>query len=79
MWVILPNNADWDNFKTLISREILNIRNPLLVEHYASSEVIHLFQQVGCARNKLLFLTVQQNLKVISLDIGLRLDGLPAL
>ena len=32
-------------------------------DHYAFLEVIHLFQQVGCARNKLLFLTVQQNLK----------------
>ena len=29
--------------------------------------------------NKLLFLTVLQNLKLISLDTGLRLDGLPAL
>ena len=52
-----------DCFKTLISREILKIRNPLLEEHCAFLEVIHLFQQVGCARNKLLFLTVQQNLK----------------
>ena len=63
MWVILLNNADWDCSKTLISREILKIRNPLLEEHCAFSEVIHLFQQVGCPRNKLLFLTVQQNLK----------------
>ena len=61
--VMLPNNADWDCCKTLISREILKIRNPLLEEHCAFSAVIHLFQQVGCARNKLLFLTVQQNLK----------------
>ena len=42
-------------------------------------EVIHLFQQVGCVRNRLSFLTAQQNLKIISLDTGLRLDGLPAL
>ena len=42
--VILPNNADWDCFKTLISRENLKIRNPLLEEHCAFSEVIHLFQ-----------------------------------
>ena len=41
-------------------------------------ELVHLFQQVGFASNKLLFLTVQQNLKS-SLDTGLRLDGLPAL
>ena len=42
--VILPNNADWDCFKTLISREILKIRNPLLEEHYAFLGAIHLFQ-----------------------------------
>ena len=70
---------DWDYFKTLISREILKNRNPLLKEHCVFSEVIHLFQQVGCARNKLLFLTVQQNLKSSLLDTGLRLDGLLAL
>ena len=76
MWVILPNNADWDCFKILTSREILKIQNPLLEEHYVFLEVIHLFQYVGCARNKLLLLTVQQ---IISLDTGLRFDGLPAL
>ena len=42
--VILQNNADWDCFKTPISREILRIRNPLLEEHCAFLEVIHLFQ-----------------------------------
>ena len=41
-------------------------------------EVIHFFQQVGCERNKLPFLTAQQNLKPSSVT-GLRLDGLPAL
>ena len=44
MWEILPNNADWDCFKSLTLREILKIRNPLLEEHYAFLEVIHLFQ-----------------------------------
>ena len=39
----LPNNADWDCFKTLISREILKIQNPLLGGHCAFLEVIHLF------------------------------------
>ena len=38
------NNADWDCFKTLTLREILKIRNPLLEEHCAFLEVIHLFQ-----------------------------------
>ena len=66
MWVILPNNAGWDCFKILTSKEILKIRNPLLEEHCAFLEVIHLFPQKGCARNKLPFRTVQQNLKIIS-------------
>ena len=61
--VTLQNNAGWDCFKTPILQEILRTQNPLLEEHDAFLEVIHLFQEVGCARNKLPFYTVQQNLK----------------
>ena len=43
-WIILLNNADWDCFKTLTSQETLKIQNPLLEEHCAFLEVIHLFQ-----------------------------------
>ena len=64
MCEILLSNADWDCFRTLTLREILKIQNPLLEEHCAFSEVIHLFQQVGCARNKHQFLTAQQNLRL---------------
>ena len=74
MWVTQHNNADWDCFKTPILQEILKIQNPLLEEHCAFSEVIRLFQEVWCARNKLLFLTVQQKLYG-----GLRMVGIPAL
>ena len=63
MWVILPNKTDLDCFKTPILREILRTQNLLRVEHCAFSEVIRLFQSVGCARNKLQFHTVQQNQK----------------
>ena len=63
MWVTLQNNADWDCFKTLTSREILKIPNPLLEEHCSLLEVIHLFPKVVCVRNKLQFRTVQQNLR----------------
>ena len=63
MWVTLPNNADWDCFKTLILREILRIPFPLLEEHCAFLEVIPLYWLVGCAGNKHQFLTVQQNPK----------------
>ena len=37
-------NSDWDCFRTLTSQEILKIQNPLLEEHSAFLEVIHLFQ-----------------------------------
>ena len=63
MWETLPNNADWDCFKTPILQEIVRIQNPLLVEHCAFSEALRLFQSVGCVRNKLQFRTVQQNQK----------------
>ena len=63
MWETLPNNADWDCFKTPILQEILRIQNPLLEEHCAFLEVIHWFQSFGCVRNKLQFRTVQQNQK----------------
>ena len=59
----LPNNADWDCFKTPILQEILRIQNLHQVEHYAFLEVIHLFQSVGYVRNKHQFRTVQQNQK----------------
>ena len=79
MWETLPHNADWDCFKTPILQEILKIQNLHQVEHCAFVEVIHLFQTVGCVRNKLQFRAVQQNQTIISLDAGLRLDGIPAL
>ena len=62
LWIILQNNPDWDCFKTLTSKETLKIKNPLREEHYAFLEVIHLFQDVGCLRNKHQFHTTQQNL-----------------
>ena len=43
--------------------EILRTQNLLRVEHCAFLEVIHLFQSVGCVRNKFQFRTVQQNQK----------------
>ena len=46
MWVILQYNADWECFRTPISREILKIQNPLLVDNCAFLEGTHLFQSV---------------------------------
>ena len=71
MWVILPNNADWDYFKTLTLREILKIRNPLLEERCAYSD--------GCAKKQTAVSHSSTESEIISLDTGLRLDGLLAL
>ena len=77
--VILQNNADLDCFKTPILREILRIQNPLLEEHCAFLEVIHLFQSVGCARKQTSVSHRSTESEIISLDAGLRLDGFPVL
>ena len=79
MWVILPNNADWDYFKTLTLREILKIQNPLLDELCAFSES-HTFVPMSwmCKKQTAVSRSSTES-EIISLDIGLRLDGLLAL
>ena len=78
MRVILPNNADWDCFKTLTSQEILKIRNPLLEEHYVFGS--HTFVPISwmCKKQTSVSHSSTES-EIISLDTGLRLDGLPAL
>ena len=44
MWEILLSNAGWDCFKIPTLQEILRTQNPLLEEHCALLDVIHLFQ-----------------------------------
>ena len=61
------------------SHKILRIQNLHQMEHCAFLEVIHLFQWVGCARNNLQFSHSSTESEIISLDAGLRLDGIPAL
>ena len=58
MWEILLSNADWDCFKTLLSREILKIRNPLLEEHCsihfaADQETIETIFRISVFANQL--------------------------
>ena len=79
MWEIQHNDADWDCFRTLILPEIWKTQNQHQVEFCAFSEVTRSCPEVGCARNRLQFHTVQRNLKIISLDAGLRTDGIPVL
>ena len=79
MWVILLNNADWDCFKTLTWREILKIRNPLLEEHCAFLEVIHFVPISGKCKKQTAVSHSSTESEIISLDTGLRLEGLRAL
>ena len=76
MWEILLNNTDWDCFKTLTLREILKIRNPLLEEHCASHTVVPISWM--CKKQTSVSHSSTES-EIISLDTGLRLDGLPAL
>ena len=75
----LHNNADWDSFRTLILPEILKTQNRPQEECCAYWEITRLFPQVGLARSKLQFHTVRRKSEILSLDAGLRIDGIPAL
>ena len=79
MWEILPNNADWDCFKTLISREILKIQKS------TSGGTLcvfgsHTFFPISwiCKKQTAVSHSSTES-EIISLDTGLRLDGLPTL
>ena len=78
MWEILLN-ADWDCFKILTSREILKIQNPLsggTLCVFGS----HTFVPISwmCKKQTAVSHSSTES-EIISLDTGLRLDGLPAL
>ena len=79
MWDIPLNNADWDCFRTLTLREILNIQNPHLEEHYAFLEVTHFVPISWMCKKQTSVSHSSTESEIISLDTGLRLDGLPAL
>ena len=78
MWEILLSNADWDCFRTLTLREILKIQNPLLEEHCIFGS--HTFVPISwmCKKQTSVSHSSTES-EIISLDTGLRLDGLPAL
>ena len=79
MWVTLQNNADWDCFKTLILREILRIQKSTsggTLFIFGS----HTFVPISwmCKKQTAVSNSSTES-EIISLDTGLRLDGLPAL
>ena len=79
MCAILPSNADWDCFKTPILQEILRIQNLHRVEHCAFLG-IHTFVPISwmCKKQTSVSHSSTES-EIISLDAGLRLDGIPAL
>ena len=79
MWVILQSSEDWDCFKTPILREILKIRNPLLEEHGEFLESHTFVPTVGMCKKQTAVSHSSTESEIISLETGLRLDGLPAL
>ena len=78
LWVILPNNADWDCLKIPILREILRTQNLLWVEHCVFGS--HTFVPISwmCKKQTSVSHSSTES-EIISLDAGLRLDGIPAL
>ena len=67
LWETLHNNAYWDCFRILTVLEILKTQNRRQRDFCAYLGVTRLFALVGCIRNKLLFRTVQRNLKLFLL------------
>ena len=79
MCEILLSNADWDCFRILTSREILKIQNPLqggILCVFGS----HTFVPISwmCQKQTSVSHSSTES-EIISLDTGLRLDGLLAL
>ena len=80
LWETQHNNADWDCFKTLILRETSKTHN----EHQVGI-LMHFRKSKICAK-KLWMCKKQTSVshgsterELISLDGGLRMDGIPAL
>ena len=72
----LLNNADWDCFKTLTSREILKIRNPLLEEHCAFLGSRTFVPVSWMCKKHTAVSNSSTESAIISLDAGLRMNGL---
>ena len=78
MWVIQLNTADWVHSKTPILLVTLKIRNQLQGKAYVSLDVEHLSPLVGCAKKQTSVCHRSAESEIISLDAGLRMDGILA-
>ena len=79
MWAMRSNIVDCGNFKIQTLQGILETQNQHQAEFCAFLEVEQLYRSVGCARSKRQCLHSSTESEIISLDAGLRMDGLPAL
>ena len=79
MSVTLQNNAGCEYFNTPILRDILRTENLRLVEHCAFLEVIHFVPTSWMCKKQTSVSLSSTESEIISLDAGLRLDGIPAL
>ena len=78
MWVTLQNNAGWDCFKTPILQGILKTQNLLRAEHCALWSQTFVPISWMCKKQTSVSHSSTES-EIISLDAGLRLDGIPAL
>ena len=80
MWEILLSNADWDCFRTLTLREILKIQNQSTSGGTLCVFGSHTFVPISwmCKKQTAVPHSSTES-EIISLDTGLRLDGIPAL
>ena len=78
MWETLRNSADWDCFKTPMLQDILRIQNLHMVEHCAFWKSYVCSNQLVCQKQTSALHSSTQS-EIISLDAGLRLDGIHAL
>ena len=79
MWETLPNNADWDCCKTPILQETMKTQNLHQVEHCAFFGS-HMFVPISwMCKKQTSVLHSSTEAEIISLDAGLRMDGVPAL
>ena len=79
MWRIKLKIANLVYSRTLHLQATWEIQNQRQEVYCAYLDHTHLFQFRGCARSKPQFLSGSAESEIISLDAGLRVDGLPAL
>ncbi len=79
MWAMRLNIVDWGYFKIQTLHWILKTQNPHQAEFCEFLEVEHLYLSLGMCNKQTSVSRSSTESEIISLDAGLRMDGLPAL